>query len=219
MAASILSGSLQEIPLPDIIRLLQSTRRTGELVLVCDDSAGSIYLQGGEIVDCQSSRLSGMDALKHVALFSKGEFKFGDGLVSSSRTLAHQPTADSILGLEARFEESCQIRELMPASDETPQYIGGTIPASLEVSASDLAVAMKASSGTLSVERLAHELQLDLLVVRYAIARFRAVGLMNMVASAPPLAEEVSEPVTEPAPASPPPTGGQPRYWRGRKIG
>ena len=82
-----LSGSLEEIPLPDIVRLFQSTRKTGRLELTSGASTGFIFFDKGDIVDCQSTNMAGIDALKHVALFNRGSFDFSEGVVPASQTL------------------------------------------------------------------------------------------------------------------------------------
>ncbi len=231
MAAFFLSGSLEEIPLPDIARLFQSTRKTGRLGLTSGRSSGSIYFDRGDIVDCQSINMSGLDALKHVALFNRGVFEFMDGAAPPSKTLQAYATPELIDLLEARMFESRQLQELMPEEAEIPRYLGGAIPAGLEVGAGDLAVALKASTGALSVWRLAAELNLDETAVRYTIARLRAAGLMEIVGrdetTPPPPASPIpSSPAVSASPQNEPVPGGapnnlpsaQPRYWRGRRI-
>jgi hypothetical protein len=232
MASFQLSGSLEEIPLPDIARLFQSTRKTGRLELVSGQSTGFIFFDRGNIVDCQSTNMAGIDALKHVALFFRGSFDFSDGLAPTSQTLGSVSTNELIEILEMRMMESRQLTELIPADNEVPRYLGGALPTDLELGVADLAIAMKSSAGTMSVRRLARELSLDDLMVRYTVARFRAAGLMEIVGtiedddepqpSAPP-------PPSAPTTIAPPPRTGDagspsagpsagPRYWRGRKI-
>lgn len=231
MASLNLSGSLQEIPLCDIARLLQTTRRSGHLALTLDDSSGSIYFERGEIIDCQSNQLSGLDAIRHLALFNRGSFEFFDNVSTALRSLADRPTDELLSVLETRMLEARQIQELMPNEHDIPHYVGGAMPSSLEVTAADLAVAMKASAGAMSAAHLAQELGLDLMAVRYSIARFRAVGLMELREGAPKAEpvqpspeQEISLPKTEapsPVPTAPASetTPSQPRYWRGRRIG
>jgi hypothetical protein len=231
MASPNLSGSLQGIPLSDIARLLQTTLRSGHLALTMDDSTGSIYFDRGEIIDCQSSQLSGLDAIRHLALFNRGSFEFFDNVSTDLRGLADYPTDELLRVLETCMLEARQIQELMPNEHDIPHYLGGSMPSSFEVTAADLAVAMKSSAGAMSTAHLAQELGLDLMAVRYIIARFRAVGLMELREGAsrtgpipPPPEREIIPPKTE-AP-SPMPTAPasetaapQPRYWRGRRIG
>ncbi len=146
-SAFLLAGSLEEIPLPDIARLFQATRKTGRLSLVSGSSYGFMYFDRGDIVDCQATNMAGLDALKHIALFNRGTFDFKDGMVPPSHTLSTYATSELINFLETRMQESRQLQELMPSEADIPRYQGGAIPAGLEVSAADLSVALKASSG------------------------------------------------------------------------
>jgi len=214
MSSLNLSGFLREIPLPDIVRLLHTTRRTGRLVISQDNLAGAIFFQEGKIIDGQSGQLSGLDAIRHLALFTRGVFEFFDNETGRVGTLGAVATEDMILALETRILEAIQIQELMPQDQEIPHYLGGAIPNDFEVNAAELAVAMKSSAGMLSTTALSFELGLDLMAVRYTVARFRAIGLMELKPEAP----EVTAPPVEPEPAAPPVNSAQPRYWRGRRI-
>jgi hypothetical protein len=223
------SGTLQDTPLVDIARLLQSTRRTGCLSLTPDGTRGLIYFERGEIVDSQANQLSGVDAIKHLAQFNRGSFEFIDTAISANRTLGEHSTADLISLIEARMMEALQIQELIPQPHEIPHYLGGALPAGFEVSASELAVAMRSAAGNLPIARLAQEFGLDQAMVAYTVARFRAAGLMQMVegvpgqetgvAQTPGLAKPPPAPNVTPTPGAQPSAGGsQPRYWRGRRI-
>jgi hypothetical protein len=213
-----LSGSLEEIPLTDIARLIQSTRKSGQLVLTSGNSSGSIYFDRGDMVDCQATNMAGIDALKHVALFNRGAFDFVDGVAPSSKTLLAHDTAELIDLLENRMLESRQLQELMPDLSDIPRYQGGAIPAGLELNAADLAVALRSAAGTQSVSQLAAALNLDETTVCYTVARFRAAGLIDIVGQAESVPDAVAPAV--PPPVSPKATApvAQPRYWRGRKI-
>ena len=231
-----LSGSLEELPLPDVVRLIQTTRKIGRLALTYGNSSGSIHFHQGDIIDCQSTHAKGLEALKSVALYNRGSFEFTDGLIPAEKTLADYDTEELIGFLENRMFESRQLQELMPEEIEIPRYLGGSIPAGLEVSAADLAIALKAAAGSMSVRRLASELSLDEITVRYTVARLRAAGLMEMngvdtteiapvakpPALPPPLAAAapVAAPVPDEIPGAPNNTAAstKPRYWRGRRI-
>jgi hypothetical protein len=47
-----MSGSIDEIPLPDLIQLLSTSRKSGVLAVRCDDGHGRIYLRRGQIYYC-----------------------------------------------------------------------------------------------------------------------------------------------------------------------
>jgi hypothetical protein len=233
MAAFQLSGSLEEIPLPDIARLFQSTRKTGRLALVSGKSTGFLFFDRGDIVDCQTSNMAGIDALKHLALFNRGSFEFHDGVAPASQSLKNEATTitttELIEVMENRMMESRQLQELVPVSNEVPRYLGGALPSDLELGAADLLIAMKCAPGAHSVAWLARDLNLDERMVSYTVARFRAAGLMEIVGVADDVPEEaevspasstiVPPPRTSDSGPVPNPTpSAGPRYWRGRKI-
>ena len=45
-----LQGTLDTFALPDVLRLLASTRKTGRLRITADRGSGSIWLDGGSVV-------------------------------------------------------------------------------------------------------------------------------------------------------------------------
>jgi hypothetical protein len=223
MAAFLLSGSLDEIGLPDVARLLNATQKTGRLAVTGAGGGGSIFFERGEIVEAQSSIFASVDALKHIGLFGRGSFEFVDGEIPPSRHLATTPTNDLIRTLEARVIEARQLQELMPGPRDIPKYLGGAIPAGFEVSAAELAVALKSSTGNMTAEQLSADLNLDLLMVRYTSARFCAAGLMEVAQSTAP-APTPSAPASASESVQVPgghtdSTSTAPKFWRGRRIG
>ena len=226
MAAFLLSGSLDEIGLPDVARLLNATQKTGRLAVTGAGGGGSIFFERGEIVEAQSSTFASVDALKHIGLFGRGSFEFVDGELPPARHLATTPTNDLIRMLEARVVEARQLQELMPGPRDIPKYLGGAIPAGFEVSAAELAIALKSSTGNLTAEQLAADLNLDLLMVRYTAARFRAAGLMEVTVTSSSPAAPTATAAAPSAPESVQVPGGHtdststaPKFWRGRRIG
>jgi len=221
MAAFLLSGSLDEIALPDVARLLNATQKTGRLAVTSGPAFGSIYFDRGDIIDAEGGGLAGLDGIKHLALFNKGNFEFQDGATTAGRNLTSYPTVEVIRMLENRINEARQVQELMPADRDIPKYKGGAIPAGMEVSAAELAIALKASNGTFSTKQLADELNLDILMVRYTIARFCAAGLMEITGyeSAVSQSSEPAASTPPPIPGAPVSTDPAPKYWRGRRIG
>jgi len=44
-----LSGSIEEIPLPDLLQLLSTSRKSGVLLLRSDGGVGKLYMRKGQI--------------------------------------------------------------------------------------------------------------------------------------------------------------------------
>ena len=58
-------GSLNKLPLPDIIQLVSVSGKTGVFTLKNGTEAGYIYLQDGQIVHAQVGDLMGGDIVEH----------------------------------------------------------------------------------------------------------------------------------------------------------
>jgi hypothetical protein len=61
-----MSGSIDEIPLPDLLQLLGSSKKTGTLVVRSDEDVGKIYLRKGVVVFASINDLSTVPPLKSV---------------------------------------------------------------------------------------------------------------------------------------------------------
>lgn len=73
-----MSGSIEEIPLPDLLQLLSTSKRTGVLYLKGPQGQGEIYLRKGQIyyatID-ESFDLSPMKAAYRILTWDKGTFE------------------------------------------------------------------------------------------------------------------------------------------------
>lgn len=61
-----MSGSIDEIPLPDLLQLLGSSKKSGALVVRSDDDVGKIYLRKGVVVFASINDLPEVPPLKSV---------------------------------------------------------------------------------------------------------------------------------------------------------
>ena len=120
------SGSLTDVTLGDVFRLLQATGRTGCLTLICPGGSGVIYFIDGVVIEAQSSQLSGRDAIKLLAVFDQGSFEFSNE-TPKTRALLADSTDEFIEIIEGRALEATQIRELIPGDDQVPFYRGGSL--------------------------------------------------------------------------------------------
>ena len=49
MGGGSISGLIQEVPLPDLLQLFSTSRKTGVLVIIKDDDIGKVYLRDGRV--------------------------------------------------------------------------------------------------------------------------------------------------------------------------
>jgi hypothetical protein len=93
-------GSIQELPVPDIIQLVSVSGKTGMFMLVRGSERGFIYLRNGRIVHAELGPLSGEEAVYALAIWSTGDFQFSPGKEIESVTI--EKTNTSLLMEAAR---------------------------------------------------------------------------------------------------------------------
>lgn len=78
-----LQGDLQSFALPDVLRLLAGTSKTGRLAVVADDRTGDVWLKDGGIVagavSSSPHASEASDVVFELLRFERGSFTFEDG--------------------------------------------------------------------------------------------------------------------------------------------
>jgi len=112
-------GSIQELPVPDIIQLVSVSGKTGMFMLVRGTERGYIYLRNGRIVHAELGGLSGEEAVYALAIWSTGDFQFTPGKENDSVTI--EKTNTSLL-MEAarRLDEWKVLSRKIPGVDAVP---------------------------------------------------------------------------------------------------
>jgi len=114
-----LSGTLETFSLPDVLRLLSSTKKTGLLALDGDRGRGRIWVRDGAIVAADADR-AGNDQLDGVAFellrFVAADFVFDSGAEAPVDGDAHD--VDAVLAeAETRLAEWHEIEAVVPSLD------------------------------------------------------------------------------------------------------
>ncbi len=115
-----LQGTLETFALPDVLRLLASTHKTGRLRLSGVSGSGSLWLADGAIVASEASRAphaqGATDVLFELLRFKEGEFVFDD---DDSAADAGEPVdvEDTLGASEAMLEEWKSIEAVVPSLD------------------------------------------------------------------------------------------------------
>lgn len=75
-----LQGTLETIPLPDVLALLAATKKSGELRVTSERGDGRVWLDAGQVVGADVPRaVTAVDAVFELLRLSTGSFSFGDG--------------------------------------------------------------------------------------------------------------------------------------------
>ena len=100
-------GSLNELPLPDIIQLVSVSGKTGMFDLTHESDTGQIFLREGQIVHARTSKLEGEEAVYELAIWPQGDFVFTPGRESTVVTI--QKSNTNLLMEAARRIDEWQI--------------------------------------------------------------------------------------------------------------
>jgi hypothetical protein len=112
-------GSIQELPVPDIIQLVSVSGKTGMFMLARGSERGYIFLRSGRIVHAELGEITGEEAVYALAIWSTGDFQFTPG--KEVDTISIDKTNTSLL-MEAarRLDEWKVLARKIPGVDYVP---------------------------------------------------------------------------------------------------
>jgi len=99
------SGSLKEMPLPDVLQVLSRTKKTGMLKISAAGYTGEIHFGTGSIHNASFMNLHGEDAIYSMLALNDGEFALDPSFVPPRRVI-HQSTEQLLLEGMRRMDES-----------------------------------------------------------------------------------------------------------------
>jgi hypothetical protein len=113
-----LQGTIETFALPDVLRLLASTKKTGRLRLTSSQGSGSIWLADGEIVSSEATHAPMADGADEVVFellrFKVGEFVF-DADASAPEGGAPAAVEDALTAAESMLAEWKSIEAVVPS--------------------------------------------------------------------------------------------------------
>lgn len=197
-------GSLNELPLADIVQLVAVSGKTGMFSMTRASEKGYVYLQNGQITHAKVGDVEGDDAIYALSLWNQGSFQFSPGVESDAHTITRSNT-NLLLEAARRSDEWKILSRKIPATDSVPVLIardGMTGPVTL--TPLEWRVVTK-TDGQRSIEDIARGLKLssfDVAKTLYGLVTAELVEISKARAAAP--ARALS---TVAAPAMPPATG------------
>jgi hypothetical protein len=114
-----LQGTLDTFALPDVLRLLAMTRKTGRLALAGDRGSGSIWFDAGLVVDAEIAGASRRDLTEstfELLRYGTGTFSFDSDSTADSPG-AGVPVDEVLSAAEAMVEEWRGIEAVVPSMD------------------------------------------------------------------------------------------------------
>jgi response regulator RpfG family c-di-GMP phosphodiesterase len=101
------SGSMREMPLPDVLQVLSRTRKTGLLKVSSGGYVGEIQFGNGSIYNATYRHLRGENAVYSLLALADGEFALDPGFSPTSRAI-QASTEQLLLEGMRRMDESAQ---------------------------------------------------------------------------------------------------------------
>lgn len=114
-----LQGTLDTFALPDVLRLLANTQKSGRILVQGDRGNGSLYLDAGSVVGGETSLATtdeGHEVLFELLRLGDGSFLFDPADVSDSPG-APATVEDVITAAEASHAEWLELSEVVPSLD------------------------------------------------------------------------------------------------------
>src|ERR1039457_6196445 len=115
-------GSLNELPLSDIVQLVAVSGKTGMFSMTCAAEKGYVYIQNGQITHARVGEIEGEDAIYALALWSQGTFQFSPGVESEARTISRSNT-NLLLEAARRSDEWKILSKKIPGTDSGPVLV------------------------------------------------------------------------------------------------
>jgi len=202
-----LRGSLETFALTDVLTLVASTGKTGELQVVGDEMSGRVWLDGGKIVAARvDDATEPADAVFRLLRLPNGDFTFeADGAPPDPGDPEEVSTV--LAAAQERLAEWRDIQSVVP-SVHAWVTLDGTGDGDVQLSSQQWALVVQVGDGR-SVQDLMGRLGRDELVVGRLAKGLVEAGLATVAAAPAPAPAPgpapAPAPAAEVAPSAPPP--------------
>ncbi|HEY7575097.1 MAG TPA: DUF4388 domain-containing protein [Thermoanaerobaculia bacterium] len=115
-------GSIQELPVPDIIQLVSVSGKTGMFTLVRGAERGFIFLKNGQMIHAKLGELVGEEAVYALAIWSTGEFQFTQGEEPDAVSI-DKPNTSLLMESARRLDEWKVLSRKIPGLDYVPVLV------------------------------------------------------------------------------------------------
>lgn len=105
-----LAGDASLVPVPDILTMLELTRKSGVLHVSVGDTVGRIIVVGGRLAHAEVGDLLGDDAFFILLRYHAGLYRFEPGVPEGSAVTIDRPVSELLLTSAAREDDAQQER-------------------------------------------------------------------------------------------------------------
>jgi uncharacterized protein DUF4388 len=199
-------GSIQELPVPDIIQLVSVSGKTGMFTLVRGSERGYIYLRNGQMVHARLGDLTGEEAVYALAIWSNGDFQFMPGEEPDNVTIEKSNTS-LLMEAARRLDEWKVLSRKIPGVDHVPVLLGreAAEPVTLSPIEWNLIIRVDGRRTIEEISRLLETSSFEASKILYGLVTAGLVEMRSRDATRQPAAATAAAP----APAPPPVLGDE----------
>ena len=173
-----LTGSLAQLPLVDLLKMLAAGGQTGRLELTSGLDQGEIYLVKGEVVHADCDMQVGDAAFARLVTWPNGQFRFEGQVPAPGKTI--EKPLDRLLADAARAaSEREAIRRVFPNMDVVPRLARKAPAATIAIEAADWEV-LASIDGAASAGELARGRGVDEVEFARLLYRLKLQGLVEL---------------------------------------
>lgn len=173
-----LRGSLDDLPLPDIVQMVAMSGKTGAFVLESAEQKGEIYLVDGQLVHAKLGGLEGEEAVYEFAVWRSGDFTFHENRATEHRTIQKSNTS-LLMEAARRIDEWAVLSKQVPSTDLVPVLASQTWSTSVSFSPQEWSVICGIDGGR-TVDDIAEALSVPSFEVAKLLYGLVTAGLVEL---------------------------------------
>ena len=184
-----LQGTLDTFALPDVLRLLVTTRKTGRLRVSGDRGSGSIWVEEGKLTATELVVTGAMDdgtvnTLFHLLRFKRGSFIFESGSLAPASSMSPTDIEPLLAEAESLLVEWRAIEAVIPSVDAWLALKAELTGPGVKIDAGRWRLIAAIAAGR-SVADLCAHLESDEMVVMRQVKELVELGLVEVGDQAP----------------------------------
>jgi hypothetical protein len=177
-----LQGTLDTFALPDVLRLLASTKKTGRLVIAGNRGTGSVWVDDGSVVGSEASGAlpdaGAVDVLFELLRYADGSFTFESGTTIPDPSPSRK-VEPLLIDAERQLAEWREIESVVPSMEAWISLVADLQGDDILIAADRWKTIVAIGSGT-SVTGLGHTLKLGELDVCRQVKELVELGLVRV---------------------------------------
>lgn len=183
-----LQGTLDTFALPDVLRLLAATRKTGRLLITGAPGTGSAWVEDGSVIGVEAEHAphasAAVDALFELLRFKQGSFTFEADVAPTTPIEPLDPEA-LVTEAEGLLSEWSEIERVVPSMDAWVT-LRRTLAEPAVTIGRELWSTVVAIGGGATVRTMCDDLRLAELPMSRAVRDLSDLGLVDIDVEAPP---------------------------------